>query len=220
VAGLEGNTFFDGPAGQIEAILKEPKTAVSRVAVVCHPHPLYGGTMHNKVVFHLGRAFEHLGFATLRFNFRGTGRSAGVHDYLRGEQDDLRAALDFVHGKYPGAEKWLAGFSFGAAVMLKTGCRNTAVAALVAAGLPVSMYQFDEAANCGKPILFAQGSDDQFGPPADLQRFYEDVGEPKRLVVIQGADHFFEGHLAELQEAVTDFVNSTLTSHQETSHQE
>src|SRR5688572_2637515 len=110
---LSGNTFFEGPSGSIEAILKEPAGAITRAAIVCHPHPLFGGTMHNKVVFRIAKAFEQTGFAALRFNFRGAGRSEGQHDEGRGEQDDLRAAISFIEQKYPGAELWLAGFSFG-----------------------------------------------------------------------------------------------------------
>src|SRR5215210_1850518 len=139
---LKGNTFFDGPAGRIEAILKEPASAVTRVCVVCHPHPLFGGTMHNKVVYRIARGFEKAGFAVLRFNFRGAGRSEGAHDYGRGEQDDLRAAIEFMEKKYPNAEAWIAGFSFGAAVMLRSACGDTQVKAIVAAGTPVSKYDF------------------------------------------------------------------------------
>ncbi|HXG68349.1 MAG TPA: alpha/beta fold hydrolase, partial [Blastocatellia bacterium] len=108
---LKGNLFFEGPAGRIEAILKEPAGAATRAAIVCHPHPLFGGTMHNKVVFRIAKAFEQAGFAVLRFNFRGTGKSEGAHDQGRGEQDDLRAAIRFIEQKYPDAELWIGGFS-------------------------------------------------------------------------------------------------------------
>src|SRR3989442_12409684 len=118
---LTGNTFFTGPAGRIEAILKEPAGRVTGAAIVCHPHPLFGGTMHNKVVYRIARTFPDAGFAVLRFNFRGAGRSEGEHDYGRGEQDDLRAAIQFIESKYPGSEIWLAGFSFGSAGMLLGG---------------------------------------------------------------------------------------------------
>src|SRR3982751_4153035 len=128
---LIGNTFFEGSAGRIEAILKEPATGVTSAAIVCHPHPLFGGTMHNKVVYRIAKAFERAGFAVLRFNFRGTGLSLGKHDQGRGEQDDLRAAMRFVEEKYPGAEIWLAGFSFGAAVMLRVACGDESIRALV-----------------------------------------------------------------------------------------
>src|SRR5213083_2713034 len=111
MSGLAGNTFFEGPAGRIEAILREAEPPVRRAAIVCHPHPLFGGTMHNKVVFRIARPFQDAGFAVLRFNFRGAGRSEGEHDNGLGEQDDLRAAIRFVLERYPDAELWLAGFS-------------------------------------------------------------------------------------------------------------
>src|SRR5215813_5622102 len=114
---LKGNTFFDGPSGRIEAIWKEATPPAGNAAIVCHPHPLFGGTMHNKVVYRIAQAFERRGYATLRFNFRGAGKSEGTHDEGRGEQDDLRAAIGFVTSKSDCRSLWLAGFSFGAAVM-------------------------------------------------------------------------------------------------------
>jgi uncharacterized protein len=203
---LSGNTFFEGPAGRIEAILKEPHGAVTRAAIVCHPHPLFGGTMHNKVVFRIAKAFQQSGFAALRFNFRGTGRSEGSHDEGRGEQDDLQAAISFIEQKYPGAEVWLAGFSFGSAVMLRVACRHERVHALVAAGVPVSKYDFEHIVSCAKPKLFVQGALDEFGPAAVIERLFEMLPEPKRLKIIEGADHFFEGHLEELEQAVKEFI--------------
>ena len=140
MAGLTGNLFFEGPAGRIEAILKETGAPVDRVAIVCHPHPLYGGTMHNKVVYRIARTFLEAGFAVLRFNFRGVGLSEGIHDEGRGEEDDLRAAMKFVNQRFPGAKLWLAGFSFGSAVVLRVACREIGVVGLVAAGFPASKY--------------------------------------------------------------------------------
>jgi alpha/beta superfamily hydrolase len=203
---LTGNTFFEGPAGQIEAILKEPEGGVSRAAIVCHPHPLFGGTMHNKVVFRIARVFQDAGFAVLRFNFRGTGQSRGSHDKGRGEQDDLRAAMDFVEEKYPEAEIWVAGFSFGSAMVLRSVACDSRVRAIVAAGVPVSKYDFSDISQCNKPKLFVQGSLDEFGSPADLETLFAVLDEPKQMKVIEGADHFFEGHLIELSQAVRDFV--------------
>jgi uncharacterized protein len=205
---LTGNTFFEGPAGQIEAILKEPVGGVTRAAIVCHPHPLFGGTMHNKVVFRIARAFQEAGFAVLRFNFRGTGRSQGEHDHGDGEQDDLRAALSFVEEKYPDAEFWIAGFSFGSAVILRSAACDERVRAIVAAGVPVSKYDFSGIARCNKPKLFVQGSLDEFGSAADLERLFAALDKPKQLKIIEGADHFFEGHLAELAHAVSRFIES------------
>jgi uncharacterized protein len=205
---LSGNTFFEGPDGRIEAIIKEPAAPVTRAAIVCHPHPLFGGTMHNKVVYRIARAFQDAGFAVLRFNFRGTGRSEGEHDHGLGEQDDLRAAIAFIEVKYPGAEVWLAGFSFGSAVMLRAASCDDRVRAFVAAGVPVSKYAFTEIARCAKPKLFVQGSLDEFGSAQDLEKLFAALDEPKELKIIQGADHFFESHLPELAAAVSAFIAS------------
>jgi alpha/beta superfamily hydrolase len=205
---LTGNTFFEGPAGQIEGILKEPVGGVIRAAIVCHPHPLFGGTMHNKVVFRIARTFEDAGFAVLRFNFRGTGQSHGEHDHGRGEQDDLSAAMSFVEERYPDAEVWVAGFSFGSAVMLRSAACDDRVRAIVAAGVPVSRYDFSGVAQCNKPKLFVQGSLDEFGSAVDLEKLFAALDEPKQLRIIEGADHFFEGHLTELAQAVSRFIES------------
>jgi uncharacterized protein len=203
---LAGNTFFEGPAGSIEAILKEPDGPVTRAAIVCHPHPLFGGTMHNKVVFRIARAFQDSEFAVLRFNFRGTGRSEGTHDEGVGEEDDLRAAIQFIEEKYPDAEIWLAGFSFGSMVMLHSAACDDRVRAFVAVGVPASKYDFTEIPRCGKPKLFVQGALDQFGSPDDLKTLFDALDEPKQLKIVEGADHFFEGHLTELVDAVSSFI--------------
>jgi alpha/beta superfamily hydrolase len=205
---LTGNIFLEGPAGQLEAILKEPNGPVTRAAIVCHPHPLFGGTMHNKVVFRIARAFADAGFAVLRFNFRGAGRSEGTHDSGRGEQDDLRAAMEFIESKYPNAEICLAGFSFGSAVMLRAAACDDRVRAIIAVGVPVSRQDFSDVPHCNKPKLLVQGSNDQYGPLDQLEMFFESLDEPKQLKIIDDSDHFFEGHLPELAETVTKFINS------------
>jgi len=208
---LVGNTFFEGPAGRIEAILKEPDGPVTRAAIVCHPHPLFGGTMHNKVVFRIARAFQDSGFSVLRFNFRGVGRSLGEHDDGIGEQDDLRAAIDFVEEKYSKAEIWLGGFSFGSVVMLRAASCDERARAIVAAGVPVSKYDLSTIGRCKKPKLFVQGSLDQFGSADDLKRMFASLDEPKQLKIIGGADHFFEGHLNELVDGVSSFITTVRT---------
>ncbi|MEK6302837.1 MAG: alpha/beta fold hydrolase [Acidobacteriota bacterium] len=205
---LTGNTYLSGPGGRLEAILKEPEKEVTRAAIVCHPHPLFGGTMHNKVVFRIARAFQDAGFAVLRFNFRGTGRSEGTHDDGRGEQDDLRAAIQFIEDKYPAAELWLAGFSFGAAVTLRAGCGYERVRALVVVAAPVSKYDFSEVGACNKPKLFVQGELDEFGSAEDLKRLAETLGGTSHVQIIGDADHFFEGHLPALFESVSQFIAS------------
>jgi alpha/beta superfamily hydrolase len=205
---LTGNTFFEGPAGRIEAILKEPTIQVTRAAIVCHPHPLFGGTMHNKVAYRIARAFADGGFAVLRFNFRGTGRSQGEHDDGRGEREDLRSAIEFIEQKYPGCELWLAGFSFGSMVMLRTAACDDRVRAFVAVGVPVSRYDFSDLPRCNKAKQFVQGALDQYGATQDLVKLFESLDEPKELKIIEDADHFFEGHLPELAAAVTAFIAS------------
>ena len=201
-----GRQLIPAPHGQLEAIYRPQTDDAARVALVLHPHPLYGGTMHNKVVYRIAKAFEHAGFAVLRFNFRGAGRSHGAHDQGRGEQDDLRAAIRFVEDRYREAEIWLAGFSFGAAVMLRAGCEDPRTRALIAVGVPVSKYDFSQAQNCAQPKLFVQGSLDEFGAIADLERFVAALDEPKRLKVIEGAGHFFEDKLDELVGAISGFI--------------
>jgi uncharacterized protein len=209
---LTGNIFIQGPAGRLEALLKEGESAAgpgqprSRVAIVCHPHPLFGGTMHNKVVYRIAKAFLNANFAVLRFNFRGVGRSEGEHDDGIGEQDDLRAAIRLMEERYPQAGIWLAGFSFGAAVMLRTGCAEDRIRALIAAGTPISKYSFSDVPACEKPKLFVHGSLDQYGRVAELTRFFESLKKPKELRIIEDADHFFEGHLEELYQAVHGFI--------------
>jgi alpha/beta superfamily hydrolase len=203
---LSGNGFIDGPQGPLEAIIKEVPDGGGRAAIICHPHPLYGGTMHNKVVYRIARTFQDAGFTTLRFNFRGVGLSAGQHDDGNGEQDDLRAVIGFAQSHYPGHELWLAGFSFGSAVMLKVGCRDNLARALVAAGVPVSMYELDRLGECESPKLFVHGSQDEFGPVDKLRNFFEKLAEPKELAVIESADHFFTGHLDEMAAAISRFI--------------
>ena len=210
---LTGNTFIAGPAGRIEAIVKEPTEPVRRVAIVCHPHPLFGGTMHNKVVFRIARAFQNAGFGVLRFNFRGAGKSEGQHDNGLGEQADLRAVIEFAQQRYPDAEIWLAGFSFGSAVMLRAAAGDDRVRALVAAGVPLSKYDFSGLLRCNKPKLFVHGALDEFGAANDLKKLFATLDEPKELRIIDGADHFFEGALNELSDAVSRFIVSVDDAH-------
>ena len=203
--------FLDGPAGRLEALLNAGAENATHAAVVCHPHPLFGGTLHNKVVFHTMKALNSFGFPVLRFNFRGTGLSQGEHDHGVGEVDDVRAALDWLEAEYH-LPLMFAGFSFGAAVGLRAACSDPRVQALIAVGTPVGpvdrgheeprVYTFDFLADCTKPKFFVSGARDQFGPRAKLEALAASVPEPKKLVIIEGADHFFEGRLRELREAI------------------
>ena len=202
--------FLDGPAGRLEALLNMGAEPATHAALVCHPHPLYGGTLHNKVVFHTMKVLNSFGYPVLRFNFRGAGLSQGEHDHGDGEVDDVRTALDWLDREFH-LPLIFAGFSFGAAVGLRAVCPDPRVSAVIGLGLPVAaiddrVYEFDFLQSCPKPKLFVSGDRDQFGPRAQLQRLIEALPEPKKLVIIPGADHFFEGRLRELREAIESWM--------------
>lgn len=202
--------FLAGPAGRLEALWEEPAGSRADLAgLVCHPHPLYGGTLHNKVVHHTALALQEHGLAVLRFNFRGAGRSAGKHDRGRGEADDVRAALAHVEVKRPGAGILLAGFSFGARVGLRVGCADERVRALVGVGIPADNNDLAYLARCAKPKLFVQGTRDQFGSQAAVEAVVAQAAAPKELVWIEEADHFFTGHLSHLRQAIRDHLSRT-----------
>jgi alpha/beta superfamily hydrolase len=206
--------FLDGPAGRLEALLNAGTADATYAAVVCHPHPLYGGTLHNKVVFHAMKALNGFGFPVLRFNFRGTGLSHGEHGHGSGEVDDVRAALDWVDREFR-LPLIFSGFSFGAAVGLRAACPDARVKAAIGLGLPVSpiddrTYDFGFLASCLKPKLFVSGDRDQFGTPAQLEALVQTVADPKKLILIAGGDHFFEGRLRELREAIERWIGDAV----------
>ena len=213
--------FLDGRAGRLEALLNAGAENASHAAVVCHPHPLFGGTLHNKVVFHTMKALNSFGFPVLRFNFRGTGLSQGEHDHGIGEVDDVRAALDWLDIELH-LPLIFAGFSFGAAVGLKAACIDSRVKAAISVGTPVvpvaadtelpRTYTFDFLHDCPMPKLLVSGARDQFGPRTKLEALVRSLPEPKKLVVIEGADHFFEGRLRELREAIETWVKEAVSS--------
>ena len=206
--------MLDGPAGQLEALLNSGAENATHAALVCHPHPVFGGTMHNKVVFHAMKALNNFGFSVLRFNFRGTGLSQGEHDHGRGEVDDVRTALDWLDREF-GLPLIFAGFSFGAAVGLNAACADDRVKALVGLGTPVApvderSYDLEFLRSCHKPKLFVSGSRDQFGPRTKLEALVHSLHDPKKLVIIESADHFFEGRLREMREAIESWVRETI----------
>ena len=164
--------------------------------------------MHNKVVYQTAKALHQLGAPVLRFNFRGTGLSEGEHDRGVGEQGDVRAALDFLAAEFPGKPILLAGFSFGSYVGLRVGCEDRRVTRLIALGLPVNNVDASYLRACAKPKLFIQGGNDQFGSRENFETLFATLPEPKRLVFVGGADHFFEGHLDELGPIIHDWVES------------
>ena len=203
------NLFLAGPAGRLEALLwTSPLAEPSFVAVVCHTHPLHGGTMHNKVVFQTAKALHARGATVLRFNFRGTGLSQGEHDRGIGEQDDVRAAIDYLAAEFPGRSILLAGFSFGSSVGLRVGCADTRVNRLIGLGLPVDSANVDMTflRACTKPKLIVQGGNDQFGSRATLESLFATLPEPKQLVIVEGADHFFAGQLDQVAAAIDSWL--------------
>lgn len=204
MAGVFHRSFFlAGPAGRLEAMLWTTASAESDlVALVCHPHPLFDGTMHNKVVFQAAKALHRRAIPVLRFNFRGTGQSEGEHDNGRGEQDDVRAGLDFLAAEFPGRPILLAGFSFGSWVGLRVGCRDERVSELIGLGIPVSSLDLSYLRECAKPKLFVQGGNDQFGPREKVEAFFATLPEPKKLVFVENADHFFTGKLDQMTAAI------------------
>ncbi|MGA8221008.1 MAG: alpha/beta family hydrolase [Candidatus Acidiferrales bacterium] len=195
--------FIAGPAGRLEALLwTTPGAEPPFVAVVCHPHPLFGGTMHNKVVFQVAKRLHEFGVPVLRFNFRGAGLSEGVHDKGRGEQEDVRAALDYLAGEFPGRAILVAGFSFGSSVGLHVGCTDSRVAELIGLGLPVNVAELKFLQKCTKPKLIIQGGNDKYGSREKVEAVFATMPEPKRLVIVEGADHFFAGQLDEMGAAI------------------
>ena len=205
-----GKTTIPCSHGQLEAIYRPTTDLAQRVALVLHPHPLYGGTMHNPVVFHTARALHDAGFETLRINFRGVGASSGTHDRGVGEVDDAREALDFLLSQQPAAKQVLvAGFSFGSAVALKLGCSDSRVHRIVAIAAPAGMYDFGFLAQCAKPKLFVHGDRDDVAPLSLLRDKLERLAVPQAdLRVLRGATHFFEGQLDELRAEVQQFAAS------------
>lgn len=204
-----GNLFIPVEHGQLEAILKEPPARSQGVALVLHPHPLGGGTMHNKVVFRAAAALNDAGLLVLRINFRGVGKSTGEHDEGRGEQEDVRAGLNYLIENYPEERITLCGFSFGARVGLEVGMADERVTRLIAIGAPVDKYDFSFLEGCRKPILFVHGEHDEYGKLERLQELVDRISQYAKveLRIIKGAGHFFDNQLDELKQVITAWVS-------------
>jgi hypothetical protein len=214
------NFFIPGPAGRLEAILwtptqdpadAAPNAAQPWAAVVCHPHPLFGGTMHNKVVYQATKSISALGLPVLRFNFRGAGLSEGIHDRGQGELQDVRAALDFLSAAFPTAQLLLAGFSFGSWVGLRVGCGDPRVARLIGVGIPVNNCDFSFLTHCAKPKLFVHGSNDVHGDVGKARDLVATLPGENVFVEVAQADHFFTGKLDQLDRAITNWLSPALT---------
>ena len=196
-----------GPLGPLEALLEEPSGPAPRAAVVfAHPLPTKGGTMHTKMVFQGAKGLVRTGCAVLRFNFRGVGRSRGEFDDGRGEQEDFRAAVDFMAARYPNLEIWAAGASFGSYVALTAGAADDRVCALVAVAPPVNRYDFSTVKQSTKPKFIVHGEEDELIPVKTVREFYAQLQEPKELVVIDRADHLFEAQTAEVGDALEELL--------------
>jgi uncharacterized protein len=204
-----GNLFIPAAHGQLECILKEPRDTEPRgAALVLHPHPLGGGTMHNKVVFRASSALNDAGLVTLRINFRGVGQSTGFHDEGRGEIEDVRAGLDYLSEHYRDTALLLCGFSFGARVGLEVGINDERVRNLISLGTPVDKYDFSFLEGCRKPILFVHGDRDEYGRLEHLEALVSRLPAEAeaKLVIVRSADHFFEGRLDEMKRAITAWI--------------
>jgi alpha/beta superfamily hydrolase len=211
-----------GPAGRLEALLEEPADAgrigpdgrvspghpdgLRAAVVLAHPLTEMGGTMHTKVVYQTAKALSRIGCAVLRFNFRGAGASEGTFDNGPGEQDDFRAALDYMAAEYPGATLWAAGMSFGSWVALSVGAEDPRVSVLLGICPPIGRYDFSGVEASPKPKFFIQGEFDEVCPLRDMRAFYARAAEPKELVVIDAADHLFDGKVAEVADAIEDLL--------------
>lgn len=202
------NLFLDGPVGRLEAILWTPErsTPPTLAAVVCHPHPLFGGTLHNKVVYRAAKSLDALSTPVLRFNFRGAGLSAGSHDRGQGEQGDVQAAVDFLASEFPSAAVLVAGFSFGSWVGLRVGCADPRVTDLIGLGIPINNTDFTYLWSCAKPKLFVHGTDDEHGARSKVAELVAALPGENELVIVDHADHFFSGHLHQLDQAITNWV--------------
>lgn len=211
-----------GPAGRLEALLDEPADqrgvgsdgllnaprggGVRAAVVFAHPHTEHGGTMHTKVVYQAAKALSRIGCAVLRFNFRGAGASAGTFTNGPGEMDDFRAALDFAVAAYPGTPLWAGGMSFGAWVGLSVGVEDPRVSTLIGIAPPLKRYDFEAVAHSTKAKFFIQGERDELCPLKDIREFYARAADPKELVVIDGADHLFDGKVSEVADAIEDLL--------------
>jgi uncharacterized protein len=205
------NVMIDGPVGRLEALLWAPADVTPPMAaVVCHPHPLFGGTMHNKVVYHVAKTLHRYGLAVLRFNFRGVGLSEGAYDQGRGETADVRAALDYLGTEFPGTPILAAGFSFGAAVGLRVGCEDSRVSEMIGLGFPVNDLEASYLRACAKPKLLIHGAEDRYGSEENWRAlvagFSPETAANTQVVFVPGADHFFTGHIEEMTQAVAGWL--------------
>jgi len=204
----KGNLFVPASHGKLEAILKEPEGEIRGVALVCHPHPLGQGTMHNKVVYRAAAGLLEASLVALRFNFRGVGSSTGEHDDGNGEKQDVQDGLQYLTENYPNQPITLTGFSFGSRVGTEVALDDERIERLISIGTPVDKYDFSFLKNCRKPMLFVHGDNDEFGSIESLTSLVAQVAEntDTKLIVFENCGHFFDKHLEELKNAVRDWT--------------
>ena len=195
-----------GAAGRLEARLDLPRGTPRAVAVIGHPHPLLGGTMHTKAVYQAAKSLTAIGVAALRFNFRGVGLSAGTFDEGAGEQDDFRSAIAFAAGRFPGLPIWAAGMSFGSWIALTVGADDPRVTLLIAIAPPVDRYAYDALKTCTKPTFLIHGEEDEVVSVREVRKLYGEIPEPRELVVIEDADHVFDGKASLVGEAIEELL--------------
>jgi len=198
-----------GPAGRLEAALRVACPARA-AAVVAHPHPLHGGTLHNPVVFHAERELFRAGFTTMRFNFRGVGESQGVHDEGRGEIEDVGAAASWLRGVAPGLPLFLVGYSFGSVCSLRHAVRDPSIRALIGVGVPVAMDPLDEVDRLGRPLAVVQGARDEFGAPEEVARWLRRARPRGKLYVVPDSSHVFPERAREAAAAVVQAAERIL----------
>ncbi|MEO8573783.1 MAG: alpha/beta fold hydrolase [Pyrinomonadaceae bacterium] len=205
----KGNLFIPASHGQLEAILKEPTGRPKGVGLVCHPHPLGGGTMHNKVVFRAAAGLVDAGLITLRFNFRGVGASTGEHNEIPSGREDVRDAIEYLAKEYPAEPITLAGFSFGSRTGMEVGISDDRVVSLISIGTPIDKYRDYEFLTADKkPILFVHGDRDEFGAVENVRNLYDEIAlhADAELEVFENCGHFFDEHLNELRETIKDWT--------------
>ena len=210
----KGNLLIPASHGQLEAIIKEPSGERRGIGLVCHPHPLGGGTMHNKVVFRAAAALVDAGLTTIRFNFRGVGASTGEHNEVEGGIEDIRDVLDYISSNYPGEPVTLAGFSFGSRTGLAVGINDNRVVRLISIGTPVDKYvDYEFLAGLRKPILFVHGDRDEFGSVENLRPLVERVAQKTdaELVIFPNCGHFFDEHLNELRDTMGEWASRKIS---------
>ena len=201
--------FLDGPAGRLEALLEEPEDGAPReAALVCHPHPQHGGTMHNKVVYRIARGLRTSGTVVLRFNYRGVTLSEGSYANGEGELEDARAALGYLRARYPKLPFALAGFSFGSRIALRLACEDTDAQRVIAVGFPTVYTDHSYLNGCTIPRYFVQSTSDEFGPVSELERVVATLPEPKKLVLVEAQDHFFANALEKLEAEIASLPRS------------